>query len=254
MNNKMKRSDNMDQVKIGKLIAQLRKNKGLTQRELGEMVGVGFRAVSKWENGLTCPDISIINELSEILGISADELLKGEVSKSLHTEQPEQKKKLNLKNLFYIIPIFLVIALSITLVIVDKNKTEVYKLIPLDSKEYYIEGETIFNGSKVLLNINKLGFTNIKFYSIIIKNYQYELFLNDTLLVGEGFIPASNMLTSKISIQEYVKDFKLNYEKSDKINIINKTNLIKNGLKLKFTFITEDNKEIQKEIKIILSK
>ena len=69
----------MNQEKIGKLIAKLRKEKDLTQRELGEMVGVGYRAVSKWETGQTMPDISIINELSEILGISSDELLKGEL-------------------------------------------------------------------------------------------------------------------------------------------------------------------------------
>lgn len=250
MNNKMKRSDNMDQVKIGKLIARLRKNKGLTQRELGEMVGVGFRAVSKWENGITCPDISIINELSEILGISADELLKGEISKSLHTEQPEQKKKLNLKNLFYIIPIFLVIALSITLVIVDKNKTEVYKL-ETEDEEYFIEGEVIFKGKEIIININKLSFENKEFQKVMIKNYQYELYSKNNLLVGEGYIPTSSLLTAPISIRDYTKEFKIKYEKN---NPIKKSNLIKNGLNLNFYFVDEKNNKIEKNIKIWLLK
>ena len=57
----------MDNKKIGNLIASLRKSKGLTQQDLGDLVGVGFRAVSKWERGITMPDISIINELSKIL-------------------------------------------------------------------------------------------------------------------------------------------------------------------------------------------
>ena len=70
----------MDQEKIGKLIARQRKMKGLTQSELGDKVGVGYRSVSKWERGINLPDISIINKLSEILGISSDELLKGEVT------------------------------------------------------------------------------------------------------------------------------------------------------------------------------
>ena len=65
----------MDNKRIGKLISELRKKKGLTQQELGDKVGVGFRAVSKWENGVTLPDISIISELSKVLGINVDQLL-----------------------------------------------------------------------------------------------------------------------------------------------------------------------------------
>lgn len=65
----------MDSKRIGKLISELRKKKGLTKQELGDKVGVGFRAVSKWENGVTLPDISIISELSKILGINVDQLL-----------------------------------------------------------------------------------------------------------------------------------------------------------------------------------
>lgn len=247
MNNKMKRSDNMDQVKIGKLIAQLRKNKGLTQRELGEMVGVGFRAVSKWENGLTCPDISIINELSEILGISADELLKGEVNK---TSQQEQKKKFNYKNLFYIIPIFLVIILSITIIIINNNKTEIYKLETKDG-DYYIEGEIIFKGKETTININKLSFEDVKFKKTIIKNYQYELYTEKVLLVGEGYIPIVTLLPSSESIKKYATEFKINYTSNTSIN---KINLINNGLDLKFKFIDETNNEIAKNIKISLLK
>lgn len=235
----------MDQEKIGKLIAKLRKSKGLTQRELGEMVGVGFRAVSKWETGLTSPDISIINDLSKILGISADELLKGEVNKTLH-----QKQKFNYKNLLYIIPIFLVLILSIVLIIINNNKTEVYKLETTD-EEYYIEGEVIFKGNDMSLNISKLVFHNIDFNNTIIKNYQYELYSEDILLVGEGYILAVNLLTSPISVKKFVNNFKLTYTNDD---LINEGSIIKNGLNLKFTIIDETNKEIEKNIKISLLK
>ena len=67
----------MDQEKIGKLIAKLRKEKKLTQEQLGAKLGVNSKAVSKWECGVTTPDISIVNELSNILGITANELLTG---------------------------------------------------------------------------------------------------------------------------------------------------------------------------------
>ena len=69
----------MDQVKIGKFIAERRKAAGLTQMQLAERLLITDRAVSKWENGRSLPDSSIMLELCNILGISANELLCGEV-------------------------------------------------------------------------------------------------------------------------------------------------------------------------------
>ena len=62
---------------IGKRIALLRKEKGLTQEELANHMGVSPQAVSKWENDQTCPDISALPKLSRLLGVSVDELLEG---------------------------------------------------------------------------------------------------------------------------------------------------------------------------------
>jgi len=68
----------MNQEKIGKFIAQCRKEKGLTQAQIAEHFGISNRAVSKWENGKCCPDASIMIELCDILGITVNELLCGE--------------------------------------------------------------------------------------------------------------------------------------------------------------------------------
>jgi len=68
----------MDQVKIGKFVAECRKGKGLTQAKLAEMLGITDRAVSKWETGKSMPDASLMLPLCEILGISVNELLSGE--------------------------------------------------------------------------------------------------------------------------------------------------------------------------------
>ena len=68
----------MNQQRIGQFIKDLRKEKGLTQQDLADMLGVTNRAVSKWENGLSLPDYSIIGELSKILDVSINELLSGE--------------------------------------------------------------------------------------------------------------------------------------------------------------------------------
>ena len=68
----------MDQIKIGKFIAERRKTRGLTQMQLAEAMGVTDRAVSKWETGRAMPDSAIMLELCEILDITVTELLKGE--------------------------------------------------------------------------------------------------------------------------------------------------------------------------------
>ena len=68
----------MDVKKIGALIAQLRKEKGLTQRELGARLGVSDRAVSKWERGLNLPDAALFEPLARELGVTIPELLRGE--------------------------------------------------------------------------------------------------------------------------------------------------------------------------------
>ena len=62
---------------IGKRIALLRKEKGMTQEDLSNAMGISPQAVSKWENDQTCPDISALPKLSKLLGVTVDELLEG---------------------------------------------------------------------------------------------------------------------------------------------------------------------------------
>ena len=69
----------MDQIKIGKFIAECRKKQGLTQMQLGEKLGITDRAISKWENGRSLPDSSLMLELCHILNITVNDLLCGEV-------------------------------------------------------------------------------------------------------------------------------------------------------------------------------
>ena len=68
----------MDQLKIGKFIADCRKQKNLTQMQLSEKLGITDKAISKWERGIAMPDTSMMLELCDILGISVNELLSGE--------------------------------------------------------------------------------------------------------------------------------------------------------------------------------
>jgi len=81
----------MDQIKIGKFIAECRRRNNLTQMQLAEKLNITDRAISKWENGKAMPDSSIMLELCSELKISVNELLSGEVLKmNNYNEKVEQ--------------------------------------------------------------------------------------------------------------------------------------------------------------------
>ncbi len=69
----------MDQMKIGKFIAERRKANNLTQMQLAEKLNITDRAISKWENGKAMPDSSIMLELCDVLEITVNDLLNGEI-------------------------------------------------------------------------------------------------------------------------------------------------------------------------------
>lgn len=85
----------MDLEKIGKFIADNRKEKGLTQEELGEKLGVTNKTISRWENGNYMPDLSLLTPLSEQLGITLNELLSGE---KMETGEYTKKAEENIAN------------------------------------------------------------------------------------------------------------------------------------------------------------
>ena len=68
----------MDQIKIGALFKDLRKERNLTQEQIADKFGVSQRSVSRWENGNTMPDISILIELADFYDVDLREILKGE--------------------------------------------------------------------------------------------------------------------------------------------------------------------------------
>lgn len=79
---------------IGNRIQKFRKEKGLTQEELAEKLGVSSQAVSKWENDASCPDIGLLPQLCRVLGITADELLNGK-SETVTLVPAAQRKSLD---------------------------------------------------------------------------------------------------------------------------------------------------------------
>ena len=61
-------------MNIGNKIRELRKQRGITQEQLAESIGISFQAVSKWENNIALPDITLVPVLASYFGVSMDEL------------------------------------------------------------------------------------------------------------------------------------------------------------------------------------
>ena len=116
----------MNQIKIGKFIAECRKNSNLTQMQLAEKLNITDRDISKWENGKAMPDSSIMLDLCKELKISVNELLSGEMIDMKNynkiaeenliklNESNEKKKKIILKSAIVIgLLIFIIIVIQL---------------------------------------------------------------------------------------------------------------------------------------------
>ena len=82
---------------FGQRFARLRKSKGYTQEQIAEKVNISYQAVSKWENDISSPDISILGELANILEVTVDELLgRVDPNKVTLVEEPQRKELKNM--------------------------------------------------------------------------------------------------------------------------------------------------------------
>lgn len=155
----------MNQEEIGKFIAECRKNKKITQQELANKLNVTDKAVSKWENGRCMPDLSLMNELCEILGISINELLSG---KRLTNEEYQKKLEENI--------------IKINLTVIKKYIVKTLKIffITILSIIVFIHTINIVSNKHIELDKDKVSFN-------ICKNNNYimiEPLYNDLMYVG----------------------------------------------------------------------
>ncbi len=164
----------MDNNKIGKHIASLRKEKKLTQQQLGDKLFVTDKAVSKWERGLSLPDITILERLADELGTDIYGILQVEkknnldIEKILHEERSKIKKQLNKKLMIYILPIIFIVIIVL------------YKLIPFG---YDIEHVRYNHTEDKLINLG------VPKFSFLMKNnensYSYKNFRGKSILTSE---------------------------------------------------------------------
>ena len=149
----------MDRVKTGALIAQIRKERNMTQKELAEKLHVSDRAVSKWERGAGFPDVSLLEPLAETLGLQVLDLLRGErteetdVSLALHEalDMVRQERRRSRRELLRTVPALLMLFLALSTfgflrVPVERTETAcVYREgYPVAVTEVYLQGSICF--------------------------------------------------------------------------------------------------------------
>ena len=138
----------MNNAKIGAFIKQLRKEKNLTQKDLATILGITDRAISEWERGLGCPDISLLEPLAKALDITVLELLKGEHLQNNHNldeldllESMNFSKKNTLKIIKTIsnyISVILITTISL-FIIITNIKSILLEHQKFDFSDYFIK-------------------------------------------------------------------------------------------------------------------
>lgn len=131
----------MDKKKIGKFIVECRTFKNITQKELSEKVNISISKLSKWENGVCLPDVSIMPELCEELGITINELISGErledkkyiekaESNLLYLKKLEEKNNLILQRLKVIILVISILSsIIMTLIGIIAQTETIYRVV-----------------------------------------------------------------------------------------------------------------------------
>lgn len=205
----------MNYETIGKFISKKRKEKGFTQKELAEKIGVTDKAVSKWERGLGCPDVSILELLANQLDVSILEILKGRmveneviklteandyVKESLNYSKVQIKEKL--KIILSKLICFFIILIGTILIILN-----IFHYFYLNYQYDNIFNSTIFQSDieKIEKNIkiikNHQGIYNDEDYDIILSS------LNDSFFrMKNSFLSKSNQIKKMTLNDLYVMD------------------------------------------------
>lgn len=215
--------DRNDITKIGANISKYRKMKKYTQKQLGEYLDINSKTISKWENGTVAPDITVLNSLANVLGITIEELLSG-------VSTTNKKKRVNIIiNFALTILLIVFILLSSYLYF---NKWEVYDFSS-EHEMFNVHGYVVTNGEESRYVINEMNYRlkkrdDIKISSVIVELYSGDELVNvysndfDKMITIEDVIPLieNNFGSGDINSVDY-ENFKfiLKYENSSSDDI-----------------------------------
>lgn len=243
----------MDQEKVGKFIAKLRKEKNITQSQLADKLGTNVKTISRWETGTTLFDISYLKQLCDIFEINELELLKGERLKELEDMKNQKKKMIRKASLICICVVMLFLLIIVMLMFkYNYNNCYIYKLMS-KNKDYLINGVIINTPEKDIISLNSIeNITNFDLDTEVAYTYEYSLSSNSEIIYSNGDISlyVHDDYSSFTLLNDVIKNIKLYIEEDSDYNDIIR-NYPNNNLLLKIKYIDKELK--QKEIEIELS-
>ena len=138
----------MNPEKVGEFIKKLRKKNNLTQQQLGDKYGVTYQAVSKWENGINLPEVSLIRQMSKDFNISVEDILDGE----------EKSTKKNYYIYIIVTIVVLVIILIFLLFKIPTSDTFNFKTISTTCNEFEVTGSIAYDKNKSSIYISHINY------------------------------------------------------------------------------------------------
>ena len=159
-------SSRTNMMKMGKYIAKLRKKKGYTQKNLGDILDVSDKTVSKWEKGVVAPDITLLNSLADTLDVKVEELLAGEDSNTV--EAIDMYSKITKKKIIKGFVVLIIIMIIASLLIFKIEEYYAWHITPL-----YSEGNISSTG--FILSNNKESKVVIDKFTINDRSINYDL-------------------------------------------------------------------------------
>lgn len=257
----------MNQEKIGIFIAKLRKEKGMTQQELADKLGVTDKAISKWENGRCLMDIQLLQPLADCLDVSVIELLNGKKIENDNNEYTKEfiDKTLEIANIKLnekIKKIIFFIILAITLLLLTILSIFCYKFIAAEHiyKNNYISFDDNYYRRVSEIDIVE-DIEEITINTINIENYLSLAINNSKIKIRDDFEgmeknKSGNRVSFKndnaifsISVYEGYSDYTFLINEFNKEEIID-YNILGNSLNFKGTIRTKDKEKILKKYQI----
>lgn len=242
----------MNQENIGKKIAFLRKKRNLTQEQLGEKICVSSKTISKWERGVSLPDVLIVTKICDVLGVSVEELLLDKQIVSGNVSNCNKKFSFNdffgKKKIFIILPVIFIFILLF--LFIHYNSLHVFT-ISSNTDDFIVNGYTILNLKKNILIINNIEFlieSSEKYDKIKITKIEIEIDNANKIVLYYNNIKINNetlVLDDNINdVAIYVEDFKYNYLLNGNIEKIC----------LKIEYINKNNQKLLLEVPLIAKK
>ena len=143
----------MTNQELGKMIKDLRQKNNMTQKELGEKLHITDKAISKWERGISMPDIEMLNSIANLFNIPVSNLIDNKIKEN------EQKVSKNYINLTIILVLIIIIILSIIFGIKSNNQDTV--ITQEDLAEVYV-GTKIASPDRIIYKDSKNNYKPFK--------------------------------------------------------------------------------------------